>query len=74
MLMARTSVLQKLGKQVQQHRKAAGLSQETLGNMTELGRSYISGVERGVRNPSIRSLEKIAKVLKVNVSDLTTDL
>jgi transcriptional regulator with XRE-family HTH domain len=72
--MARTSVLQKLGKQVQQLRKEAGLSQETLGNMTELGRSYISGVERGVRNPSVRSLEKIAKVLKVKVSDLTTDL
>ncbi len=72
--MARTSVLQKLGKNVQQYRKEAGLTQEQLGNATGLDRGYISGVERAVRNPSIKSLEKIAKVLKVKVSDLTTDL
>ncbi len=72
--MARTSVLQKLGKNVQKYRKEAGLTQEQLGNQTGLDRGYISGVERAVRNPSIRSLEKIAKVLKIRVSDLTTDL
>lgn len=72
--MARTSVLQKLGKNVQTYRKQAGLTQEQLGIETGLDRGYISGVERAVRNPSIKSLEKIAKVLKVKVSDLTTDL
>ena len=72
--MARTSVLQKLGKNVQHYRKEAGLTQEQLGIATGLDRGYISGVERAVRNPSIKSLEKIAKVLKVKVSDLTTDL
>lgn len=59
---------------MQQYRKEAGLTQEQLGNATGLDRGYISGVERAVRNPSIKSLEKIAKVLKVKVSDLTTDL
>lgn len=72
--MARTSVLQKLGKNIQHYRKQAGLTQENLGNEVGLGRTYISEIERGKRNPSIRSVEKIAKVLKVKVSNLTTDL
>lgn len=70
--MARTSALQKLGKKVRQYRKEAGLSQEQLGNQSGLGRSYISSLERGVeRNPSLRTIERIAKVLKVKVSDIT---
>lgn len=68
--MARTNAQQKLGKQVRQLRLEAGLSQEKLGFMTSLDRTYISGIERGVRNPSLRNIEKIAKALKVKVSDL----
>lgn len=69
--MARTSTKQKLAKGVKYYRKAAGLSQEKLGINSGLGRSYISGVERCERNPSLESLEKIAKALRVSVSDLT---
>jgi transcriptional regulator with XRE-family HTH domain len=69
--MARTSTRQKLAKGVKHYRKEAGLSQEKLGFNSGLGRSYISGVERCERNPSLESLEKIAKALKVKVSDLT---
>jgi len=69
--MARTSAKQKLGKNVRRYRKEAQLSQEQLGNLSGLGRSYISGVERAERNPSLESLERIAKVLKTKVSNLT---
>jgi len=68
--MARTSAQQKLGKRVRELRIDAGLTQEKLGFMTGLDRTYISGIERGVRNPSLRNIEKIAKALKVRVSSL----
>lgn len=69
--MARTNVQQKLGKKVRQLRKDAGLSQEKLGELTGLDRTYISGIERGIRNPSLRNIEKIAKALKAKVSTIT---
>jgi transcriptional regulator with XRE-family HTH domain len=69
--MARTSAQQKLGKKLQQLRKEHGLTQEKLGELSGLDRGYISGVERGVRNPAIRNIEKLAKALKIKVSELT---
>ncbi len=68
--MARTSAQQKLGKKIRQLRTEAGLSQEKLGEMTGLDRTYISGIERGVRNPSIKNIEKLGKALKVKASGL----
>ncbi|HEX5796763.1 MAG TPA: helix-turn-helix transcriptional regulator [Candidatus Saccharimonadales bacterium] len=71
--MARTNVQQKLGKRVRELRKKTGISQEKLGELTSLDRTYISGIERGKRNPSLRNIEKIAKALNVNISDITSD-
>lgn len=70
-VMARTSAQQKLGKRVREYRKKAGYTQEKVEELTGLDRSYISGVERGARNPSIKNITKLAKALKVKVSDLT---
>jgi transcriptional regulator with XRE-family HTH domain len=69
--MARTSAQQKLGKQVKHYRTELGITQEKLEELTGLDRSYISGVERGTRNPSIKNIAKLAKALKIKVSDLT---
>ena len=69
--MARTNAQQKLGKKIKQLRLTAELSQERLGEISGLDRTYISGIERGVRNPSIRNIEKLAKALKTKVSELT---
>ncbi|HUD10653.1 MAG TPA: helix-turn-helix transcriptional regulator [Candidatus Saccharimonadales bacterium] len=69
--MARTSLQQKLGKKIRTLRNEAGLSQEKLGELTGLDRTYISDIERGVRNPSLKSLQKLAKALTVSISDLT---
>lgn len=68
--MARTSSTQKLGNKVRELRIERGYSQEKLGEITSLDRTYISGVERGVRNPSLKNIEKIAKALNVKVSQL----
>lgn len=70
--MARTSVQQKLGKKLRTLRSEAGYTQEQLGEITGLDRTYISDIERAVRNPSLRTLEKLAKALKISVSELTS--
>lgn len=51
-------------------RSELGLSQEQLAFETGLDRTYISGVERGVRNPSLVIVEKIAKGLKLDLPSL----
>lgn len=68
--MARTSAAQKLGNKIRELRIELNYSQEKLGELTGLDRTYISGIERGVRNPSIKNIEKIAKSLKVKTSEL----
>jgi len=68
--MASTAGQKRFGKNVQHYRKEAGLTQEQLGELTGLDRGYISGVERGVRNPAIVNIEKIAKALKVRAAKL----
>ncbi|MCX6728348.1 MAG: helix-turn-helix transcriptional regulator [Candidatus Saccharibacteria bacterium] len=69
--MARTNAQQKLGKKVKQFRLDAVLTQEKLGELTGLDRTYISGIERGIRNPAIKNIGKLAKALKVKISELT---
>jgi transcriptional regulator with XRE-family HTH domain len=68
--MARTSVQQKLGKKIQGLRKDNKFTQEKLGELTGLDRTYISDIERGVRNPSLKSLQKLSKALNVPMSEL----
>lgn len=50
------------------------LSQEELGFRANLDRTYISGVERGVRNPSLTALVSIASGLGITVSELLEHL
>lgn len=53
-------------------RKEAGLTQEQLGFEAEVERNFISLIERGVNQPSIRVLFKLASALKVRPSELIT--
>lgn len=52
-----------LGQVVRSVRKEKGLSQEELGFRCDLDRTYISGIERGTRNPTIQSIWFIAEGL-----------
>jgi transcriptional regulator with XRE-family HTH domain len=54
-----------VGKNVRRYRESLGLSQEQLAFETELHRTYISGVERGVRNPTVLVVDRLAKALNV---------
>jgi len=49
---------------------ALGLSQEAFADKCGLDRTYISGIERGRRNVSLRNIEKIAKTLGASISGL----
>ena len=63
-------VCQKLGLRVQQLRQAKGWSQDEFAHRANLHRTYVSGVERGIRNPTISVLEKLAAGLEITLSEL----
>jgi transcriptional regulator with XRE-family HTH domain len=54
-------------------RAERGYSQEKLAEIVDLHRTYISGIERGTRNVSLRNIEKIARALDLPVMDLLTE-
>lgn len=64
------NINQKIGMVVRKQRLLTHMSQEKLGEVTGLHRTYISDVERGKRNITIISLYKIANALHINLSDL----
>ena len=63
-------VRKRLGLNVKRLREERGLSQEALAFEAGLHRTYVSGVERGVRNPTVTVLEKPAKALGAAMGDL----
>jgi transcriptional regulator with XRE-family HTH domain len=66
----RNAVLTVLGLNVRRRREARKLTQEALAERAGLDPTYISGIERGVRNPSILSIGRLAKALDTSVSAL----
>jgi len=68
--MADDSIQKRFGGQVRTLRKLQNLSQEELSHKCSLDRTYISGIERGVRNPTLAIIETIANALGISLSDL----
>ncbi|NBV29271.1 XRE family transcriptional regulator [bacterium] len=62
-----------IGKNVANYRKKRGLTQEDLCGITEIDRSYLSQIETGRINVTIKTLVAIAEVLKVDLKDLVSD-
>lgn len=59
-----------LAHNVQQLRINKGVSQEKLAELAGLHRTYVSQIERAVSNPTLDSIERLAKVLSVPIADL----
>jgi two-component system response regulator len=62
------------GKAVRKQRFELGISQEELADRASLHRTYISDVELGLRNPSLKSITKLARALKLSPSTLFGDI
>jgi transcriptional regulator with XRE-family HTH domain len=63
----------RVGINVRRSRERAGLSQEALAHVADLDRTYVSGIERGHRNPTVAVLERLAIALDVRMADLVAD-
>ena len=64
------TIEKQFGERVRELRLARGLSQEGLAFKSGIHRTYLGGVERGERNPSLKNIAAIAKALGVNLSQL----
>ena len=67
-------VRKRVGINLKRLRLNLGLSQEEFAFESGLHRTYISGVERGLRNPTVLVLEKIAAALKVPSAELLEEM
>lgn len=53
-------------------RKETGLSQEAFGSKVGLHRTYVSQLERAIKSPSLRTVQKISRVLGLSLAELMT--
>jgi transcriptional regulator with XRE-family HTH domain len=59
----------RVGRNMKRLREIRGWSQEELADQAGIHRTYVSGVERGVRNPTVTVLEKLAVALGATLPD-----
>lgn len=62
------------GEMVRLYRGKAGYSQEELAGRTQIHRTYIGGIERGERNPTLTMIYRLARALDVPPSRLLEDI
>jgi len=62
--------LAQLGMRIRRLREKRGLTQESLAEKTKLSRGFIARLEMGRHDPSLTTLTRLAKALKVRVSEL----
>lgn len=64
------TISKKFGQKLKRVRIEKKMSQGDISRALGVHRSYISGLERGVRNPTLINLERIAKALGISTSEL----
>lgn len=68
--MSSPTILALFGASVRKLRFRLGLSQEALAERADLHRTYIADIERGGRNVTLKSLDRLARALEVSTADL----
>jgi len=68
------TALKALGILARKRRENLNISQEELAMRSNLDRTYISGIERGIRNPSLTALLSLANGLNLSISQLLDGL
>ena len=71
-MLAPSTVKQHLALQLRQLRREKGWSQEKLAEKASMHRTYLAGIERSLRNPSLENLIKLANALGVTLTALFT--
>lgn len=71
--MAQDALVRRFGHAIRRRRLAAGLSQESLAVAAKVHPTYISLVERGLRDPKLTSMRKLAVALQASVSELVAE-
>ena len=66
----RDKTLVAFGRNIARIRDEQGFSQDKLAEKADLDRTYLSGIERGVRNPGIKTVIRLASALSVTVDQL----
>lgn len=64
------TVTQKFGQKVRKLRKQKGLTQEKLAEAARIDYSYLNLIENGKRNPSLKVMAKVARMLGVRLEDM----
>ena len=70
---AHDPVLTALGDAIRRSRRARGISQEDLAHVSAVDRSYMSSIERGVQNPGVISVFRIAAALEMTTAELMAE-
>ena len=65
-----STIEKQFGQRIKELRLAKGLSQEELAFRAGIHRTYLGGIERGERNPSLKNIVVIAQALDVDLSEL----
>ena len=60
----------RFGKALRKRRHKLGVSQEEFADLCGLDRTYVGGIERGERNLALVNIEKLARALRISLSDL----
>lgn len=68
--MAEGDLQRALGENLRQYRLARGLSQEQFADVLGFHRTYVGGLERGERNLSLRSVERLAEAISADPVEL----
>lgn len=68
--MKKEDIMIRFGRKVKYYRIKKGYTQDELATITHVHQHYISDVERGKRNVTLKAIEKLAQALHVNEEDL----
>lgn len=62
------------GDVIKRHRQRVGISQEELAHRADVDRTFVSRLERGIRQPTITTLIQLAKALEVSAAELVGEI
>ena len=67
--MERNQFLVSLGSRLRRIRKQKGLTQQSLSDLCDIEKAYLSRIESGITNPTVLTLLKMSKTLNIEIND-----